>query len=88
MKPLIKKRVIHRLNIISGQLEGLLKMVENEEYCVDIIYQATAVRAALSSIENLMLENHLVTHVVEQMRSGNTAKATREILGIYKIAKK
>ncbi len=63
-------------------------MVDEERYCVDIITQASAVKEALSGVENLILENHLSTHVIEQMRSGKEKKATEEILKVYKLAQK
>lgn len=88
MKENIKKRAVRRLKILEGQVRGLQKMVESEEYCVDIINQSLAVKQALSSVEDLILENHLLTHVVEQMKSGKSSKATQEILSIYKLSKK
>lgn len=63
-------------------------MVKEEKYCVNIITQLSAVRAALSSIEDVMLENHLKTHVVHEMRHGGHLKSVKEIIKIYKIAKK
>ena len=65
MKQNIKKRAIHRLKILEGQIRGLQKMVGKEEYCVDIIRQSSAVKEALSGIEDLILKNYLSTHVVE-----------------------
>lgn len=88
MKPEIKKRVVRRLKIAEGQIRGLQKMVNEEEYCVDIITQSLAVKQALSGVEDLILENHLATHVVEQIKSGKEAKSTKEILAIYKLSKK
>ncbi len=84
----IKETVGRRLKIIEGQIRGLEKMVESDVYCVDIITQTSAVRQALSAIENAMLENHLSTHVVEQMKEGSHEKAIREILSIYTLSKK
>ncbi len=84
----IKKKAIHRLKIIEGQVRGLQKLVENEVYCMDIINQSLAAKEALSSIEDLMLENHLSTHVVQQMKSGKEALAAKEILAVYKLSKK
>ena len=83
-----KKKLEKRLKIIEGQVRGLQHMVAGDEYCIDIITQSSAVREALSSFEDAMLENHLSTHVVHQMRSGAQHKAIREILAVYKIAKK
>ncbi len=88
MRKDIKSRVIRRLKIIEGQIRGLQSMVDKEEYCVDIITQSSAIKEAISSIENLILENHLSTHVLEQMKSGKEKKAVDEILKVYKLAQK
>lgn len=76
------------MRIVLGQLNGLAHMVEREKYCVDIITQSSAIKEALSSIERLVLENHLATHVRDQMRSGREKKAIEEILKIYKLAQR
>lgn len=88
MKPEIKKKIIHRLKILQGQIKGLQNLVEKEEYCVNIIHQSLAIKQALSSIEDLILENHLSTHVVHQIKHGKESKAVKEILDIYKLSKK
>jgi DNA-binding FrmR family transcriptional regulator len=88
MKKNIKKRLIHRLKILEGQIRGLQRMVDKEEYCIDILHQSSAAKEALSSIEDLILENHISTHVVEQIKEGKESKATKEILAIYKLSKK
>ena len=84
----IQQRTLRRLRIVEGQVRGLQKMVEDEKYCVDIINQSLAVKQALSGVEDLILENHLSTHVVHQMRNGEGAKATREVLALYKLSRK
>ena len=84
----IKKKSLRRLSLIKGQVDGLTKMVHAERYCVDIIIQVSAVKEALSGVEDLVLENHLTTHVVEQMKSGKNKKAVAEILKVYKLAQK
>ena len=88
MKAEIKKKALRRLSLIRGQLNGLIKMVDAERYCVDIITQSSAIKEALSGVEDLVLENHLSTHVLDQMRSGKEKQATGEILKIYKLAQK
>ena len=88
MKQDIKKKAVRRLKIVEGQVRGLQRMVQEEKYCIDIINQSLAIKEALSSVEDLILENHLSTHVVEQMKSGKEAKAIREILSVYKMSKK
>lgn len=88
MKTEIKNSLTNRLRRVEGQVRGLQKMVKEEQYCVDIITQSSAVRSALSAIEDLMLENHLSEHVIHQMRQGQEKKAIGEIIGIFKKAKK
>lgn len=88
MRKDIKSRAIRRLKIIEGQVRGLQSMVDKEEYCVDIITQTSAIKQALSGIEDMLLENHLSTHVIEQIKSGKERKAIEEILKVYKLKRK
>ena len=88
MREEIKKKVLRRLKIVEGQVRGLERLVEKDTYCVDVITQSAAAREALSGVESLMLENHLSTHVVHQMKSGKSNKAIAEILKIYRLAEK
>ena len=84
----IQQRTLRRLRIVEGQVRGLQKMVEDEKYCVDIINQSLAVKQALSGVEDLILENRLSTHIIEQIKSGNTKKPKEDIMQIYKLSKK
>ncbi len=86
MKLEIKKAAKRRLSIIAGQVRGIQEMVEEEKYCVDIITQIEAVREALSGVGNLILQNHLETHIMHQIKHGQEKKATGEILKIYDLA--
>jgi CsoR family transcriptional regulator, copper-sensing transcriptional repressor len=88
MKKKIKQSAKHRLAIVAGQVGGIEEMVRQEKYCVDVITQIEAVREALSSVGDLLLQNHLETHVMHQMKHGNGKKAVREILKIYKLKSK
>jgi DNA-binding FrmR family transcriptional regulator len=88
MQKKAKVGVTNRLRRVEGQVRGLQKMVDEEQYCVDIITQSSAVRSALSAVEDLMLENHLSEHVIHQMREGQEKKAIGEIITIFKKAKK
>lgn len=83
----LNSKLTKRLKIIGGQVHGLEKMITDNAYCVDIITQSLAIKKALSSLEDAILENHLSTHVVEQMRSGNQKKATEEMVKIFKLSK-
>lgn len=88
MKAGTKKQVQNRLRRVEGQVRGLQKMVDEENYCIDIITQSSAIRSALSAVEDLMLENHLGEHVIHQMKRGEEKKAIGEIINIFKRAKK
>lgn len=88
MKTESKKKALRRLSLIRGQIEGLQKMVDTERYCVDIITQSSAIKEALSGVEDIILENHLATHVIEQIKNGKEKRAVDEILKVYKLAQK
>lgn len=91
MQKEIKKRAIRRLKILEGQIRGLQKMVEKEEYCLKILQQTSAVKQAISSIEDLILENHLNTCVTEAIKGKNKKekkKKIKELLEIFKNSNK
>lgn len=81
-------RLVRRLKIVEGQVRGLQDMIANGTYCIDVITQTSAVKQALSSIEDLLMEQHLGTCVLHQMSSGQTEKAKREILKVYTLKRK
>jgi len=88
MIPAIKKRAVHRSKIIEGQMKGLQKMIDNESYCMDILTQSLAIQKSLASLNKLILENHLRTHVHHMLTSGDTrqeAKAIEELLSLYEL---
>ncbi len=64
------KDLIHRLNRIEGQVRGIRNMVENDIYCTDILVQVAAVNAALNSFNKVLLENHIRSCVVRDIRDG------------------
>ncbi|MBI1857196.1 metal-sensitive transcriptional regulator [Candidatus Saccharibacteria bacterium] len=85
----LKKKAIHRSRIIQGQLKGLEKMIEKEEYCMDIMIQSLAIQKSLSSLDKLILENHLRTHVKESFGSNsetNKEQVVEELLKLYKLS--
>ena len=83
-----KHRFIRRLKIIEGQVRGLQEMLNNNAYCIDVITQTSAVKQALSNVEDLLMENHLGTCIVHQIQEGQTKKATKEILKVYQLKRK
>ncbi len=83
-----KGKILRRLKILEGQVRGLQGMVEKGSYCVDIITQTSAVKQGLSNIEDQLLEGHLGHCVVNQIKNGETSKATKEILKVYQLKRK
>lgn len=83
-----KGRVIRRLKLLEGQVRGLQKMVESDTYCIDVITQTSAVKQGLSNVEDLLLESHLSSCILNQMKSGQTSKAKDEILKVYRLKRK
>ena len=83
----IKKRAMHRTRILEGQLRGLEKMIENEDYCVDIITQTLAIQKSLRSLNKLLVENHLRTHVTDMFDEGGARRdaAVAELLNVYEL---
>ena len=80
--------LVRRLKIIEGQVRGLREMIEKGVYCIDVITQTSAVKQALSGVEDALMESHLSGCVVDQMKRGDTAKATSEILKVYRLKRK
>lgn len=66
-----KKPVLTRLKRIEGQVGGLLRMVEEGRYCIDVLTQINAVRAALHKVEAEVLRNHVAHCVASAFASGN-----------------
>lgn len=83
-----KNNIIRRLKLLEGQLRGLQDMVEKDTYCIDVITQTSAVKQGLSNVEDILLENHLGHCVLDQMKKGQTQKATSEVLKVYRLKRK
>jgi CsoR family transcriptional regulator, copper-sensing transcriptional repressor len=69
-----KQKILDRLNRVDGQVRGIARMVEEDRYCIDVLTQLQAVRAALASIEKEMLKTHLHHCVEGAIVSGNAGE--------------
>lgn len=65
---------INRLKRIEGQVRGIAQMVTDDRYCIDILQQVQAVKAALARVESLILKDHAACCVAEAIRSGDEAE--------------
>lgn len=79
--------VLKRLSYIEGHLKGVRKMVEEDQYCVDVLKQTYAIRRAIEKMEAKMLNGHLHHCVVEGIEAGDTA-VLDELSELYELANK
>jgi DNA-binding FrmR family transcriptional regulator len=79
MRPEAKTSCLRRLNRIEGQVRGLARMVEADRYCIDIVTQISAVRAALRRAEEEILQDHVAHCVEHAIASGDKRQQRRKI---------
>jgi len=85
MRNEIKAACLKRLNRIEGQVRGLSRMVEEDRYCIDIVTQISAVRAALRRVEEEVLRDHVAHCVEHAVASGNKADQRRKIAELMDV---
>jgi len=78
-----KKLITNRLNRISGQINGIKKMIENDAYCNDVLIQLKAVESSIQSLSNHILENHLYNCVTRDLENGEL-DTIDEIISLFK----
>ena len=78
------ERIIHRLKIARGHLEKVIKMIEEDTYCIDVLHQMQAVESGLKETGNVVLENHLKTCVSDAIAAGKKDEAISEIMQVFK----
>ena len=86
-----KQEPIVRLKNISGHLNGVIRMVEEDAYCIDVIQQIQAVEAALKKVSSIILENHLNSCVITAIKGEDTKERQRvlqEILDVFETSAK
>lgn len=74
-----KTQIYKRLRRIEGQVRGITKMVEDDRYCIDVIHQIQAARAALGRVEEVVLHQHAETCVQSAIKSGNESDQQEKI---------
>lgn len=81
----LKRLLVHRLKIVRGHLDSVIKMVEDDVYCINVLNQSLAVQKALKGIDNLILENHLKTCAADAIKK-DKKEVLREIVNVFKKA--
>ncbi|MGH7369423.1 MAG: metal-sensitive transcriptional regulator [Candidatus Methylomirabilaceae bacterium] len=81
-----KRKALARLNRIEGQVQGVQRMVEEEQYCVDILTQISAIQGALEQVRKILLGRHIESCVAEAIasgRQGDRQKKIDELLDVF-----
>ena len=81
------RKLMNRLNRVEGQVRGVKKMLEEEQYCVDILTQVSAIQAALNAFNKELLSSHIHSCVVEEIQKGNTEVVDELCESIKKLMK-
>jgi CsoR family transcriptional regulator, copper-sensing transcriptional repressor len=83
-----KKDILNRLATIEGHLKGIRKMVDEDQYCVDILKQAYAVERALQKMEAALLDGHLNGCVREGFKHGRDDDMIHELAELFELSRK
>ena len=82
---------LRRLKTIEGHLKGVIRMVEEDSYCIDVIRQIQAVEAALNKVSSQILENHLNSCVITAIQGddpGERERVLKEITEVFEMSNK
>ncbi len=79
MNPMAKKSSLSRLGRVEGQVRGIARMVEEDRYCIDIITQLQAAKAALNRVEDEILRDHVAHCVAHAIENGNEEERRQKI---------
>lgn len=82
-----KRPIVNRLKTVRGHLDGILRMVEEEAYCVEVMKQISAAQAALERVNRLVLKNHLETCFSDAVRGGRGDAAIAELVDAVKFSR-
>lgn len=83
-----KKKVLNRIRRIGGQVDAVGRMIENEEYCVDVLLQISAATGALTKVAQIVLENHLKTCVSEALQNDNAKEREQKLDELIQLFRK
>lgn len=81
-----RQDALRRLAYVEGHLKGIRKMLEEGQYCVDVLKQLYAVQRALDKIEGIILAGHLRQCVPEGIRAGRDSQVIEELTELYELA--
>ena len=86
MKPEHKSSAVNRLKTVRGHLDGVIRMVEEERYCPEIMKQVSALQGSLEGVNRVLLQNHIETCVLEHVEAGRSEQVVDELLETLRYA--
>jgi DNA-binding FrmR family transcriptional regulator len=79
-----RAQLLRRLSRIEGQVRGIARMIERDEYCIDILQQTAALRAAIDSVSLLVMEDHVAGCLQTAARTGDAKAYTEEVMDVVR----
>lgn len=88
MQDNVRQKTLKRLAYIEGHLAGIRRMVEEDQYCVDVLKQTYAVRRAIEKMEAVMLDGHLHSCAIDGIKQGRADEVVGELMDLYTLAQR
>lgn len=79
-----RAQVLRRLARMEGQVRGIARMVERDEYCIDILQQTAALRAAVDAVSLMLMEDHVAGCLATAVRTGDASNYTEEVMEVVR----
>ena len=79
-----RTQVLRRLSRMEGQVRGIARMVERDDYCIDILQQTTALRAAVDAVSMLLMEDHVAGCLRTAVKTGDAEAYTEEVMDVVR----
>ena len=79
-----RAQLLRRLSRMEGQVRGVARMIEREEYCIDILQQTAALRAAVDAVSLMLMEDHVAGCLVTAVRTGEAQTYTEEVMEVVR----
>ena len=79
-----RAQVLRRLSRMEGQVRGIARMVERDDYCIDILQQTAALRAAVDAVSMLLMEDHVAGCLRTAVKTGNAEAYTEEVMDVVR----
>jgi len=79
-----RAQLLRRLSRMEGQVRGISRMIERDEYCIDILQQTAALRAAIDAVSLLLMEDHVAGCLATAVKTGDAAAYTEEVMEVVR----